>query len=315
MVSKLLDANTANIEKAESLTAGLSAAQMNWRPQPGKWSIAQNLAHLNFGYPGLDTIASSIAAARAKGIIGNGPFRYGWLSSWIMKSQEASAEIYDPQTGTFGATGNMTSRREWHTATGLNDGSVLITGGLNWAGVGTPFLPLASAELYVPSATGLQQAITAMKTAAGTDSLNLWEWAYYWQYLPAFQGAPAGFGVVGSISPAGMEQIIVAAGGQGFRMVSAEQWVLNYRQAALDSWQQAITAMKAAAGTDSLNFWYWAWYWQYLPAFSGAPAGFGVVGSISPAFMEQIIMAGGGDGFQKLSAEQWLLYYRQSVSQ
>ena len=58
MVSKLLDANTANIEKAKSLTAGLSAAQMNWRPEPGKWSIAQNLAHLNFGYPGLDTIAS-----------------------------------------------------------------------------------------------------------------------------------------------------------------------------------------------------------------------------------------------------------------
>ena len=88
MVNTLLDANTANIEKAKSLTAGLSAAQMSWRPQPGKWSIAQNLAHLNFGYPYLDTLASSIAAARAKGIIGNGPFRYGWLSSWIMKSME-----------------------------------------------------------------------------------------------------------------------------------------------------------------------------------------------------------------------------------
>lgn len=88
MVSKLLNENTANIEKAKSLTAGLSAAQLSWQPQAGKWSIAQNLAHLNFGYPTLDTIASSIAAARAKGIIGNGPFRYGWLSTWIMNSQE-----------------------------------------------------------------------------------------------------------------------------------------------------------------------------------------------------------------------------------
>ena len=88
MVSELLDENTANIEKAKSLTAGLSAAQMSWRPQPGKWSIAQNLDHLNRGARSLDTIASSIAAARAKGIIGNGPFRYGWLSSWIMKSME-----------------------------------------------------------------------------------------------------------------------------------------------------------------------------------------------------------------------------------
>jgi DinB superfamily len=89
MVSKLLEENTANIEKAKSLTAGLSAAQMSWRPQPGKWSIAQNLDHLNAGRgKDLDAIASSIAAARAKGIIGNGPFRYGWLSSWIMKSME-----------------------------------------------------------------------------------------------------------------------------------------------------------------------------------------------------------------------------------
>src|ERR1700675_283498 len=88
IVSKLLDENTANIEKAKSLTVGLSAAQMNWRPQPGKWSIAQNLAHLNFGYPYFDTIASSIAAARAKRIVGNGPFRYGWLSSWFVRSME-----------------------------------------------------------------------------------------------------------------------------------------------------------------------------------------------------------------------------------
>ena len=50
VVSKLLDENTPNIEKAKSLTAGLSAAQMNWRPQPGNWSIAQNLDHLNFSY-------------------------------------------------------------------------------------------------------------------------------------------------------------------------------------------------------------------------------------------------------------------------
>jgi len=88
MVSKLLDENTANIGKAKSLTAGLSAAQMSWQPQPGKWSIAQNLGHLNFGDGAFDSIASSIAAARAKGIIGNGPFRYGWLSSWIVKSME-----------------------------------------------------------------------------------------------------------------------------------------------------------------------------------------------------------------------------------
>jgi hypothetical protein len=158
-------------------------------------------------------------------------------------------------------------------------------------------------------------AIATIKTAAGSDSQNFWQWAWYWQYLPAFQGAPLGFGTVGSISPGLMEQIIMAGGGDGFRTVSAAQWVLYYRQSAQppSAWQPAITAIKAAAGTNSQNFWQWAWYWQYLPAFQGAPLGFGVVGSISPALMEQIIMTGGGDGFHSVSAEQWLQYYRQAM--
>ena len=157
-----------------------------------------------------------------------------------------------------------------------------------------------------------QQAITALKTAAGSDSQNFWQWAWYWQYQPAFPGAPAGFGAVGSISPAVMEQIIVAGGGNGFQVVSAEQWMLYFRQVTQppDPWNLAIATMKTAAGSDSQNFWQWAWYWQYLPAFQGGPSGFGVVGSISPGFMEQIITAGGGDGFMNVSAEQWLLYYR-----
>jgi hypothetical protein len=80
---------------------------------------------------------------------------------------------------------------------------------------------------------------------------------------------------------------------------------------AVPLWQQAITAMKTAAGTDSLNFWQWAWYWQNLPAFDGAPAGFGLAGSISSSILEQIIADGGGDPFLNVSAEQWVLYFRQ----
>ncbi len=60
--------------------------------------------------------------------------------------QLASAEIYDPSTGTFTATGGMTTARGWHAATLLNSGKVLIAGG------GIPGLDLASAELYDPSA-------------------------------------------------------------------------------------------------------------------------------------------------------------------
>ena len=56
----------------------------------------------------------------------------------------ASAELYDSSTGTFTATGNMTARRAGHTATVLNDGRVLITGGA------FPPSGLSSAEIYTP---------------------------------------------------------------------------------------------------------------------------------------------------------------------
>jgi hypothetical protein len=81
-------------------------------------------------------------------------------------------------------------------------------------------------------------------------------------------------------------------------------------------WQQAIDAMKTAAGTDSLNFYQWAWYWQgNTPAFSGAPTGFGVAGSISPDLFGQITAAGGGDPLASLSAKQWVLYFRTAAQQ
>ena len=59
----------------------------------------------------------------------------------------ASAEIYDPASHTFAATGNMTDARASHTATLLGNGKVLITGGHNNSGA-----VVASAELYDPSA-------------------------------------------------------------------------------------------------------------------------------------------------------------------
>jgi hypothetical protein len=67
----------------------------------------------------------------------------GGFSSWAFDDGVASAELYDPSTGTFTATGNMTTARRGHTATLLADGRVLIAGGSR--------LPMGKAELYDPS--------------------------------------------------------------------------------------------------------------------------------------------------------------------
>jgi hypothetical protein len=71
----------------------------------------------------------------------------------------ASAELYDPATGTFSPTGSMSSARENAIAVLLADGSVLIAGGLGCAkpnrctGVagGGGADVLASAEIYNPN--------------------------------------------------------------------------------------------------------------------------------------------------------------------
>jgi len=69
----------------------------------------------------------------------------------------ASAELYDPSTGTFTATGDMIAARGAHTADLLANGKVLIAGGHTGA---TSWDSVTSAELYDP--------FTGAFTAAGS---------------------------------------------------------------------------------------------------------------------------------------------------
>ena len=77
----------------------------------------------------------------------------------------ASAEVYDPATGTFAATGRMTTARSGHVAAALPGGKVLLAAGWGDAGV------LASAEVYDP-ATGRFAATGSLRTPRGAPSIT-----------------------------------------------------------------------------------------------------------------------------------------------
>lgn len=74
--------------EAQRLVAGLSDAEFNRRPAPGRWSAAECLDHLNAIRKVLPAIDRTIADARARGLRSDGPFRYGWFTRWMIRAFE-----------------------------------------------------------------------------------------------------------------------------------------------------------------------------------------------------------------------------------
>jgi hypothetical protein len=79
---------------AAALTGGLSAAQLAWSPAPGRWSMAEGVAHLNrTGRLYLDALAHSLAGARARGLVDRGDYRPGLVGGWMARSMEPPPKI------------------------------------------------------------------------------------------------------------------------------------------------------------------------------------------------------------------------------
>ncbi len=75
--------------QARELTAGLNEERFNWRPAPNHWSIEECLAHLTIvGQWEVAAIERAIDEARARGLTGSGPFRYGRLDRFIVRLTE-----------------------------------------------------------------------------------------------------------------------------------------------------------------------------------------------------------------------------------
>ena len=79
----------------------------------------------------------------------------------------ASAEVYDPTSGSFIVTGNLSTARQVHTATLIPNGMVLIAGGFTDANPG-----LTSAEIYQP-ATFTPTNLVSISISPASPSLSV----------------------------------------------------------------------------------------------------------------------------------------------
>ena len=89
----------------------------------------------------------------------NGDFDFGF--------NLANAELYDPASGTWAATGSLGTARSEHTATLLPNGRVLVAGGFS-----DNYSFLASAELYDP-ASGTWTATRSLGAARSSHTATL----------------------------------------------------------------------------------------------------------------------------------------------
>ena len=123
---------------------------------------------------GIFTLTGSLATARASHsatLLQNGKVLIaGGSTNGTGFPTVASAELYDPGTGTFSPTGSLAAARGGHGAILLVNGQVLVAGG-EYSTNGS-FGTLASAELYDPVA-GTFSATGTLNTARATPATLL----------------------------------------------------------------------------------------------------------------------------------------------
>ncbi len=149
---------------AAGVVERLATAEL-YDPRTGRWTATASMAMARAGHTA--TLLSDGTVLVAGGhVYEDGAGSRAWL---------ATAELYDPDSGRWTSTGNLTAPRGGHVATLLPGGTVLVAGG---ATEGTVIL--ASAELYDPG-TGRWVATEGMANA---------------RYAPAMVALPDGTVIV-----------------------------------------------------------------------------------------------------------------------
>jgi Galactose oxidase, central domain len=154
MKVKRSDFTATLLKDGRVLLAGPYPSAEIFDPSTGTFTATGNLP----GTVATTRVVGSTATLRTDGtvIIAGGqysvvcePIAPGGSPRW---STVASADLFDPGTGTFSGTGSMSFSRSRHTATLLTNGSVLVTGGIEYTLRANPCVIGGSVESVTPSA-------------------------------------------------------------------------------------------------------------------------------------------------------------------
>jgi hypothetical protein len=141
----LLNDGRVLVTGGSTLANGAVASAEIYDPASATFNPTGNMSVARYGH-------TATLLANGKVLIAGGATDNG-AQTVISVDAVASAEIYDPQSGSFTLTGAMGTARVEHTATLLDDGSVLVAGGASSA-------PLATTELYDPQSGRFAPAVS-----------------------------------------------------------------------------------------------------------------------------------------------------------
>jgi hypothetical protein len=78
-----LKQNQEIMTRVEHMLTGMTLEQFNWRPIPGRWSIAQNINHLNLEYrEQIPVVEKLIKTGKQNNTTGVSNYRHGWFGNF-----------------------------------------------------------------------------------------------------------------------------------------------------------------------------------------------------------------------------------------
>ena len=157
-------------QEADGLLVGLGAEQLDWRPEAGRWSVAECFAHLNATNRKMaEGIEESIRRGRQANMVSEGPFSYGFIGRMFHRMTEPPVKRRFKAPAAFAAKAGQSwaqIQADWKTTHDRLDDLLQQANGLDLARIKT----VSPASSWIRYPLGI-----AFWIHAAHDKRHLWQ--------------------------------------------------------------------------------------------------------------------------------------------